>query len=186
MPLTIRDKADIAGTFRDVSIVLMETLARWVPATPELEVKTLFGRHIWDLAQHADWFGRRAAELRAALHYRRPPRTEYAAALQELAQASGTGDRVAAFYDIALTDLVARYGAFAAALDRLLDDPTLRIIERVLADAGRMAADCADVRRARPDLPPADAVWLNGLRARFGTRDWVDFRPPAPSAEILA
>jgi hypothetical protein len=42
-----RDRADTIATFRWVSVHLMEMLARWVPSTPELEVKILFGRHIW-------------------------------------------------------------------------------------------------------------------------------------------
>ena len=57
MSLTIRQKADAVGTFRHLSVWYMETLSRWVPTTPEMDAKVLFGRHIWELAQHADSFG---------------------------------------------------------------------------------------------------------------------------------
>ena len=54
MGLILREKAEYLATFRWLEVFLMETLARWVPTTPELEVKVLMGRHIWDAAQHAD------------------------------------------------------------------------------------------------------------------------------------
>jgi len=68
MSLTISQKADALGTYRFVCARLMETLAAWVPTSPELEVKTLFGRHLWHLAQAADQIGHRTVELRAKLH----------------------------------------------------------------------------------------------------------------------
>ena len=58
------------ATFRYVAVFLMETAARWTPLTPELEVKLLFGRHLWEFAQHADMLGQRTARAarRPALH----------------------------------------------------------------------------------------------------------------------
>src|SRR5437867_82976 len=98
MALTVRERADTLGTLRFISVYAMETLARWVPTTPDLEAKVVFGRHIWDFAQHADGLGRRTAELRAALHYSAPPLPVYQAALDALRAATTTADRLAAFY----------------------------------------------------------------------------------------
>ena len=42
-------------------VALMEIAAAWTPTTPEMEVKVLLGRHIWDFAQHADALGKRPA-----------------------------------------------------------------------------------------------------------------------------
>ena len=42
---------------------LQTQLAEWIPTTPEMEVKVLFGRHVWDCARQADAFGKRAFEL---------------------------------------------------------------------------------------------------------------------------
>ncbi|KPK05001.1 MAG: hypothetical protein AMS20_07585, partial [Gemmatimonas sp. SG8_28] len=61
MTMSVRERADWIATFRFISVNLMETLARWVPNTPEMEVKLLFGRHLWEFAQHADAFGKRTA-----------------------------------------------------------------------------------------------------------------------------
>ena len=105
MGLTIRQKADRIGTFRFVSVYLMETLARWVPTTAELEAKVLFGRHVWDFAQHADQLGRRTGELRAAAQYSLRPAAGYFKVLETMAAAPGTPERVSGFYDGLLPDL---------------------------------------------------------------------------------
>ena len=150
MTLTIRDKADTLGTFRFVSVQLMETLARWVPTTPELEVKTLFGRHIWDLAQHADALGKRTFELRAALHYSRRPADSYGRELERLTAVTGTADRIANMYDVVLPDLAGRYDAYLRDADPLLDEPSVRVIARIVADFPRFATDHRGLIRRHP------------------------------------
>src|SRR2546428_4725525 len=98
MSLTVRERADTLGTLRSISVHAMETLARWVPTTPDLEAKLVFGRHIWDFAQHADGLGRRTHELRAAMHYSVPPLPDYQAPLDTLRALTATDERVAVFY----------------------------------------------------------------------------------------
>ena len=174
MTLTIRDKADTLGTFRFISVHLMETLARWVPTTPELEVKTLFGRHIWDLAQHADVLGKRTFELRAALHYSRRPADDYWRALGPLTTVTATVERIGNMYDVLLPDLWARYGAYVDAADALLDEPSVRVLERIRADFPRFARDRAAVVAERSELAarrPSPAAALGAIAA------FVDFRP---------
>ena len=48
MTLTVKQRAETIGTFRYIHVQMMETLARWTPTTPEMEVKVLFGRDIWE------------------------------------------------------------------------------------------------------------------------------------------
>ena len=185
MSLTIREKADTLGTWRHTNVFLMETLARWVPSTPELEVKTLFGQHLWDLAQHADEIGKRTADLRAPLHYSRKPAAAYAGALEALAGTSGTAERVAGFYDAALPDLERRYRAYLADTDHLLDQPTVRILERFAGDIARMQADRAAVAAERSDLPLTAPGWVEQLRARLGAA-MVEPRPAAGAGAEVA
>jgi hypothetical protein len=183
MGLTIREKADTLATFRSVSVTLMETLARWVPSTPELEVKTLFGRHLWDFAQHADALGKRTAELRAALHYTRPPTEAYRRVLETLATEPRTAERLYGLYDALLPDLEERYQRYLAHTDRLLDDPSVRVLERMLADFPRWRADREAVARERTDLALQESNWPRRLadQAR-AVKDWVDPRPAADAA----
>jgi hypothetical protein len=178
MPLTITQKADTLGTLRFVFVRLMETLAGWVPTSPELEVKVLFGRHIWVLAQHADIVGQRTLELRAKLHYERRPTSLYQDALQMARGAATSGDRAGAFYDAWLPDLRGRLSAYLADTDPLLDAPTVDIFERILRDFDRMERDMHEVAAQRPDVlqvaPSASTVAVRDALQRCS--EFVDHR----------
>jgi hypothetical protein len=179
---TVRERADAVATFRFVAVYLMETLACWVPTAPELEAKTLFGRHLWDLAQHADQFGRRTAELRLALHQSRPPLAPYARVLADAASLTATADRLAVLYEVLLPDLARRYDAYLADTDHLLDEPTVRILERVQADLRRMGEDHASMRRERPDIGAGDGTAERFARSTSAIADFVDYRPASAVA----
>jgi len=183
MGLTIREKADTLATFRFASVHLMETLAQWVPSTPELEVKTLFGRHIWDFAQHADILGKRTAELRAALHYTRPPVEQYRLALDALRTESRTAERLAGMYDVILPDLEERYRRTLDAADRLLDEPSIRVLERILGDFPRWRTDRQAVARERADVAQEDPNWPARLAGQVrAVKELVDSRSGADTA----
>jgi hypothetical protein len=180
---TIRERADGVGTFRFISVNLMETLARWVPTTPELEAKILFGRHIWDLAQEADALGQRTSELRAPLHYSARPTDGYMHTLEALAALTDTAERAEAFYDGILPDLEGRYRDYLAGTNEMQDEPTVRVIERVLTDFSRMRRDYERFREQRPDLRPAAKDWRERLAPiANGPADFVAFRPATTQA----
>src|SRR5215472_18290676 len=109
MALILREKAEYLATLRWLEVFLMETLAAWVPTTPEMEVKVLFGRHLWDAAQHADALGKRTFELRAPLHYTLVPLSPYVVKMNELASIEDTVSRVQVVYDLILPAFAARY-----------------------------------------------------------------------------
>ena len=186
MTLTVRERADTIGTLRYISVFAMETLARWVPTTPDLEAKIIFGRHIWEFAQHADGLGKRTHELRAALHYSPEPTPAYLAALTALRALQASGERVTACYDTLVPDLVARYSAFLASTDAFLDEPSVRVIERNLADLRRMRDESLALRRERADLAVSGAA--PAIAPLFAACDaYVRFRAPvAGAAERLA
>ena len=48
--LTVKGRAQFGATMRHLHVWLMETLAAWVPTSPEMEAKLLFGEHVWDAA----------------------------------------------------------------------------------------------------------------------------------------
>jgi len=187
MVLTIRQKADRIGGFRYVSIYAMETLARWVPTTPELEAKLLFGRHVWDFAQHADQLGRRTGELRAPLQYSHPPTDSFREILSLIANAEATMERVTAFYDVFLPDLERRYRDHLSKIDHIEDEPSLRIIERILSDFPRLRGDRESFAQERADIELASADWparVENLLAREG--EMVAERPAPPKASSHA
>jgi hypothetical protein len=178
MGYSIRQKADRIGGFRFVSVFLMETLAAWIPTTPELEAKLLFGRHVWDFAQHADQLGRRTGELRAPSQYSHPPTDSYRSVLETLAAAEGTLERVEGFYDGFLPDFERRLRAHMLAVDPIDDEPSIRVIERILNDFPRLRADREAFARERPDLLPAETGWAGRIAALAAAeRDMVSERP---------
>jgi hypothetical protein len=183
--LTIREKADTVATLRHASVWAMEALARWIPTTPELEAKICFGRHVWEFAQHADLLGRRTAELRAAPHFSLAPVPAYAALLAELAGTAATPARVAGFYEGFVPELARRYQAYMDATDHLLDDPSIRLMERAVTDLGRLGREARALVAERPDLADATTgpAWEARARAVTG---WVAFRPAPATPEPLA
>jgi hypothetical protein len=146
MTLTVNDRARAIATFRFLEVRLMEITAAWTPTTPEMEVKVLFGRHIWDFAQHADWLGKRTFELRQPEHYTLRPVESYVGLLDDMAGEEDTAARLAALYDVFLPALERRYRDYLAATDQLLDQPSFVIVERILAEMPRMRADAAKLR----------------------------------------
>jgi hypothetical protein len=158
--LNVKNRAEAVATLRHIHVSFMETLARWVPTTPEMEVKILFGRHLWLCAQLADRLGKRTRELRAPLHHSRPPPAEYAGALAGLAGVSSTSDRVEAFYAVALPSVARACDDYVARTDAVIDEPTVVILADALRDIARMREEARKLAAEFPALakgsvPPA-------------------------------
>jgi hypothetical protein len=134
------------ATFRYIEVRLMELTAAWTPTTAEMEVKMLFGKHIWDFAQHADALGKRTFELRMPEQTSLRPIEAYVALVDEVAGAIGAAARLAALYDGLLPGLIARYAAFLAETDALMDAPSVVIVERIVADLRRQCGEAAALR----------------------------------------
>jgi hypothetical protein len=180
MNLSVQQRGDSVATFRWIEVRLMETLAAWVPTTPEMEAKLVFGAHIWDTAQHADTLGKRTAELRLPLQDSLEPVDAYVALLDDLAQTPDTDKRIAGFYDGILSGLATRYRDYLAHVDQLLDAPTVRIIKAILTDMARMADESRDLRQEIASVRLADERWLTDLRRRDAELgDIVQYRQPA-------
>jgi hypothetical protein len=145
--ITVSERCRNIATFRHISVHLMETVARWTPTTPEMEAKVMFGRHVWDFAQMADWLGKRTFELRQPEHYTLRPVEAYDALLTEAAQAESTSERIATLYDGVLPGLTARYRDYLAATDPILDEPSVVIIERIVRELDRQRGEAAALQR---------------------------------------
>ena len=70
--------------------------------------------------------------MRAPLHYTVRPLDRMAGFLQGLRELQETGDRIYVFYDLVVPAMVERYRSYLDRTDRLLDEPTVRVIERIL------------------------------------------------------
>src|SRR5262245_26891752 len=164
--LTVKERGHFVATMRHAHVTLMETLAAWVPTTPEMEVKLLLGGHIWDVAQHADSLGKRTYELRLPLQHSVRPAEGYVDFVTEVAAIGPTPQRLAAMYDVLIPALGGRQRRYVEQTDRLVDAPTVRILERYLADVARMLDAAHALRRDLPALQPVDSGWVATLQAR--------------------
>src|SRR5690349_13366968 len=63
-PYGVEQNSAILRRFAYVERRLVQTLAGWMPAAPELEVKYALGRHLWEDAEHAELLRRRVRQLR--------------------------------------------------------------------------------------------------------------------------
>lgn len=181
--MNVKQRAAAVGTLRFVSVFYMETLSRWIPATPEMEVKMLLSRHVWRMAQHADRLGKRVRELRAPLHYNRKPLAPFADALTKLAAISDTTDRVDAFHIVALPVLAERYRAYLAETDKVTDEPTTMICDQALLEIATMMEERSSWGS---EIPPSRAQNSDALRqlkqAFAAAKEMVDYTEPATRA----
>lgn len=160
--MNVRDRANTIGTFRFIEVQLMETIARWTPITPQMELKVMFGRHIYDHAQHADWLGKRTFELRQPEHYTRQATPDYLQLLDRMRMSTDVAERLTLLYDVVIPGLMARYERYLAKTDRLLDAPSVLVIERILPELKRQVADSVTLR-AELQIGASDAT---AMRAR--------------------
>lgn len=167
MSWTVAERGHCLATFRSVEVRLMEMVAAWTPTTPETDVKVLFGRHIWDFAQHADALGKRTFELRLPLQHSRAAAEPYRALLDATAALATTADRLGGLYDLVLPDLDTRYRTYLDASDRVLDAPSRDIVERIRVEEARQREEAMALRR---DLGLSGGS-LDAIRQRLATLD---------------
>jgi len=185
MILSVKERGQFVATMRHINVWLMETMAGWVPTTPEMEVKLQFGEHLWDAAQHADAFGKRTSELRMPLHHDLSPAEEYTVFLDTVSGIEATPQRLAAIYDVVLPGLSAHYQRFMEKTDPLADAPTVRILERHLNDIDRMLQSNRDMCSDLPDLFLNDKAWIDALREQEARCDPVALSIAEPEARAV-
>jgi hypothetical protein len=122
---------------------LLRILGGWLALTPELPVKLLFGRHVWDCAQHADLWGRRLLELRASAQRGEPPGEGFAHLVDLVDGLQARHEsipRVVAVYRVLKPHLITAYEAHLAEANPVYEPPTRRILARCLDEERRHVA----------------------------------------------
>ena len=170
----------------------MRILGGWIALTPEVDVKLLFGRHVWDCAQHADLWGRRLPELRSKAQESEPAGPAVIAAfdLIETAEASSqTVERVTAIYRVVKPHLATVYERHLEVANPVYEPPTRRILQRCIEEERRHAAAGARVLDRLTRAPAAAErarAWerrvLDALAAARGITGDVD--PPLVSEPV--
>lgn len=157
----------------------MRTLGGWIALTPELDAKLPFGRHVWDCAQHADLWGRRLPELRAAAQQSEPAGDGVVGLLdlvQRLEDPGETLERITAVYRVLKPHLATLYERHLVVANPVYEPPTRRILARCGEEERRHAAAGARVldrlTAADPDRLARTRAWeqrlLDALTAAGG------------------
>ncbi len=164
---------------------MMRTLGGWIALTPELGPKLLFGRHVWDCAQHADLWGRRLPELRAPAQQSEPANAEFVDFMNLLdgREARGeTVERLVGVYRVLKPHMVATYEAHLAAANPIYEPPTRRILERCLAEERRHVAAATVVleRLLDGDAKRRAGEWQTRLLEALAAAGGVTGETPTP------
>jgi hypothetical protein len=147
---SVDDSARRIRNYRFAEERLTRVLGGWIALTPELPAKLLFGRHVWDCAQHADAWGRRLPELRAPAQQSEPANDAMVAFMRLLETPEGprqTLERIAGVYTVLKPHLVTLYARHLATANAIYEPPTRRILARCLEEERRHAAAGAIVLR---------------------------------------
>jgi hypothetical protein len=168
---SVEQSAALIRHYRYAEERLMRTMGGWIALTPELPVKLLFGRHVWDCAQHADLWGRRLPELRAAAQRSEPASEAVVRCFDEWGQAEGreaTPERLVAVYRVVKPHLAALYERHLAEANAIYEPPTRRILERCLDEERRHVAAGAMVLAAVVTPDPVKRERAAEWEARVG------------------
>jgi hypothetical protein len=170
---SVDDSARRIRHYRYAEERMLRALGGWIALTPELPAKLLFGRHVWDCAQHADLWGKRLPELRAPAQRSEPANDRVAGFMDLLESVEGpqqTVERVAGVYRVLKPHLVTVYARHLAVANPVYEPPTRRILERCIEEERRhVAAGAVALSRLARDAASrerADA-WERQLLARL-------------------
>jgi hypothetical protein len=191
---SVDDSARRIRNYRYAEERMLRALGGWIALTPELPAKLLFGRHVWDCAQHADLWGKRLPELRAPAQQSEPANDRMVKFADLLESAEGpreTVERVAGVYRVLKPHLVTVYARHLANANPVYEPPTRRILERCVEEERRHAAAGAIVlaRLTRDHAArEREKVWEQRLLALLAEAGGVTGDLPAPliDAAVLA
>ena len=165
----------------------MRALGGWIALTPELSAKLLMGRHVWDLAQQADAFGRRLPELRAHTQASEPASERVVAfmdAVEEPAAPGQTVERLVGVYRVLKPHLLSSYHDHLVRANPVYEPPTRRLLQRCIDDERRHIAAGETVlgHLCAPALAERVLAWQRRLEALVEAAGGVtgEGLPPAP------
>jgi hypothetical protein len=139
--LSVEETVRFLKRFAYVTARLNKLQAAHLARTPEWEVKSAFGLHLWLDAEHATMLRGRVAEMRQPpLGLDKVPDERLEAWIDEAIRAGGTAELLAAIYRVIRPELVRSARSYLAASNPLLDYPTRRLFNSILVDEDEMIA----------------------------------------------
>lgn len=176
---SVDESARIVRNYRYAVERMMRILGGWIALTPELSAKLLFGRHVWDNAQHADALGKRLPELRAAAQVSEPANARFVAFMSAVEEPEGpeqTVERLVGVYRVLKPHLLASYEDHLRRLNAVYEPPTERILARLAEDERRhIGAGLIVLRHLTSSAALGDRAqaWQDKLEGLLGAADGV-------------
>jgi hypothetical protein len=136
--------ARLLRNYRYVVERTLRAVGGWIALTPEISAKLVMGRHVWDLAQHCDAFGRRLPELRAHAQVSEPANPDivrFLDSLEEPERPDQTVERLVGVYSVLKPHLLTTYRDHLTRANPVYEPPTRRILARCIADEERHIAE---------------------------------------------
>src|ERR671935_2568087 len=91
---TVKENSQRLANYRYLEVQLMEMIAGWSHATPQLAFKAAFGYHVYDHAQVADMLGERLEQLRSGRDREEPGSDEFARLCETVWKLEDTVERL--------------------------------------------------------------------------------------------
>jgi hypothetical protein len=185
---SVEVSARLVRHYRYAEERLMRVMGGWIALTPELPAKLVFGRHVWECAQHADAWGRRLPELRASAQQSEAPNDAFVAFVDMLESVDGPGltvERLTGVYRVLKPHLAAVYAAHLQRANPIYEPPTRRILARCLGEERRHVAAGAAVlaHLAAGQDERRAAEWTQRLREALRRAGGVTGGEPEPALE---
>ena len=182
--------ARLLRNYRYVVERTMRAVGGWIALTPEISAKLVMGRHVWDLAQQCDAFGRRLPELRAHAQVSEPANPDvvrFMDRLEEPERRDLTVERLVGVYSVLKPHLLATYRDHLARANPVYEAPTRRILARCIADEERHIAEgrtiiehlCTDAS-VRARVASRQRCLEELLQAAHGVTGDADLLAPPP------
>jgi uncharacterized ferritin-like protein (DUF455 family) len=117
-----------------VEVECARLVGSWIPRVPEIPVKLFLARMIFEDAEHAHWLERRLAELRISDQEIQTFRSRSCPSLRLLESVSDPDDFLTGLFRIVKPALLADYTRHLATSPPYVDDPSIRVIARIMDD----------------------------------------------------
>ena len=135
----VEETARRIGHYRWLEMRLFEALGGWVATVPELDVKTMLGRHTYHHAWHADLWTKRLPELREMVPDKRTVPAnehvvEFVSVLTEPEGPDRTIEKLVGVYRVLLPHKIAAYTYHLNGSSQVADGPTIRSLGFILQD----------------------------------------------------
>ncbi|HVM41803.1 MAG TPA: hypothetical protein VM618_13595 [Acidimicrobiia bacterium] len=136
---TVEETARRVGNYRWIEMRLFEVLGGWVATVPEIDIKTMLGRHTYHHAWHAELWTKRLPELREMVPEKltQPANAEverFVELLTEPEAPEQTIEKLVGVYRVLIPHKIAAYTYHLNGTSRITDGPTIRSLTFILQD----------------------------------------------------